>query len=42
MVINKLKSINHMNHVFDMVLFIIYFLLQDEHKNKFEFIVSHI
>lgn len=42
MVLNKPKSINHMNHVFDVVLFIIYFLLQDKQKNKFEFIVSHI
>lgn len=40
MVLNKPKSINHMNHVFDVVLFIIYLLLQDEQKN--EFIVSHI
>lgn len=32
MVLNKPKSINHMNHVFDVVLFIIYFLLQDEQK----------
>lgn len=42
MVLNKPKSINHMNHVFDVVLFIIYLLLQDKQKNKFEFIVSHI
>ena len=42
MVLNKPKSINHMNHVFDVVLFIIYFLLQDKQKNKFGFIVSHI
>ena len=26
------ESINHMNHVFDVVLFIIYLLLQDEQK----------
>ena len=32
MVLNKPKSINHMNHVFDVVLFIIYLLLQDEQK----------
>lgn len=32
MVLNKPKSINHMSHVFDVVLFIIYLLLQDEQK----------